>query len=749
MDILTLLFLGQLTTLSSGFLLECFGNEVKCGGSGRCVPHAKVCDGNNDCANGEDERGCSMTAISGCGDPGIYETPHGFLHSINYPAAYNNNIDCWWDLYTPNDSDLELFFTGVFSIEPDLHGYCRYDYVTIRDVTNNKELGQFCGDTRPRNITADGKHVRVQFHSDKSHNFPGFQLGWQRIQSVGTTIPTVDIIQPAGYGNTSSCAHDVVLTSHSGYILSPDFNLNHNYPPELHCAWTITGEQGAFIVLDFMFFEVEFTDRCKADAVTVYDGADDNSTVISVLCGKTLPGELLSSSNHLHVTFTTDKGIEGHGFKIKYTVIGKDTTTSPVPTTPPPGCRGTTLSVTGSQSGVLTSPWFDGAQSYVPHLDCSWVIEAAPGKVVTMHFNQFEVEFSANCSYDALVLYDGNNTTSSILGSLCGIRKPHDLTSSGSDVLLTFKSDDAVGGVGFNITYIVHDPTPTCSGFTCSDGACVSNSVVCDSKSDCSDGSEELVCANSLTCGRPVVSPDLDSHRIVGGKAAVAGSWPWQTSLQETGVHQCGGSIIHPMWVLTAAHCFQNPDDASEWTAVAGRQRLLGNESTEQIRQVEAIYVNDDYDVYTSVADIALVKLDSPFKMTSHVQPACLPLQAARAGAVCYVTGWGETRNTCCENELKQAAVPVLPTSTCNRNDWYHNEIYDDMFCAGYTQGGTDACHGDSGGPLVRYVAGRWQQEGITSWGAGCADPKNPGVYVRVYNYTRWIQETIAAHVPS
>ena len=133
------------------------------------------------------------------------------------------------------------------------------------------------------------------------------------------------------------------------------------------------------------------------------------------------------------------------------------TTVPPVSTIPPPGCAGQSLNFTQS-SGTLTSPGFDGVSPYAPNRNCSQLVVVSSQEVLTLHFNAFELEFSTNCSYDALRVYDGPTSDSPLIANVCGLRKPLDIVSSASSVLLQFISDQAVGGIGYNVSYFSHKP---------------------------------------------------------------------------------------------------------------------------------------------------------------------------------------------------------------------------------------------------------------------------------------------------
>ena len=71
------------------------------------------------------------------------------------------------------------------------------------------------------------------------------------------------------------------------------------------------------------------------------------------------------------------------------------------------------------------------------------------------------------------------------------------------------------------------------------------------------------------------------------------------------------------------------------------------------------------------------------------------------------------------------------------------NLILDGSMCAGFEEGGKDACNADSGGPLMVEEDGRHVVVGVVNGGIGCDRPKLPGLYTRVNNYIDWISETI------
>ncbi|KAM7330368.1 hypothetical protein ACRRTK_011981 [Alexandromys fortis] len=253
------------------------------------------------------------------------------------------------------------------------------------------------------------------------------------------------------------------------------------------------------------------------------------------------------------------------------------------------------------------------------------------------------------------------------------------------------------------------------------------------------------------SCGKTETAERV-VKRIYGGFKSTAGKHPWQVSLQTSlplttsmpQGHFCGGSLIHPCWVLTAAHC--TDISTRHLKVVLGDQDLKKTESHEQTFRVEKILKYSRYNEKDDIPhnDIGKLKpVDGHCALESkYVKTICLPNDPFPSGTECHISGWGVTETGEGSRQLLDAKVKLITNTLCNSRRLYDNTIDDSMVCAGNLQKpGSDTCQGDSGGPLTCEKDGTYFVYGIVSWGQECG--KKPGVYTQVTKFLNWIKNTI------
>ncbi|KAL6115092.1 uncharacterized protein ACO6RY_00025 [Pungitius sinensis] len=242
-----------------------------------------------------------------------------------------------------------------------------------------------------------------------------------------------------------------------------------------------------------------------------------------------------------------------------------------------------------------------------------------------------------------------------------------------------------------------------------------------------------------------------DQTRVVGGNHCPRGQCPWQVLVQFNGLSHCGGALIKPDWVVTAAHCIHGNLPQS-LTVVAGEHNLDVYEGTEQQLPVSMAIAHEGYVPATGDNDVALLRLARPVALSRLALPVCLPtrdLAERELLATRYhtVSGWG--KRTSGGNKaaatlapvspvLRRMSVPIIQNSQCSQRAQFNFTA--NMLCAGYLEGRQESCRGDDGSPLVTLHGSTHFLTGLVGWGRGCSLPGYYGVYTNMAHFVDWAE---------
>ncbi|XP_014276587.1 serine proteinase stubble [Halyomorpha halys] len=251
-------------------------------------------------------------------------------------------------------------------------------------------------------------------------------------------------------------------------------------------------------------------------------------------------------------------------------------------------------------------------------------------------------------------------------------------------------------------------------------------------------------------CGRRL----FPESRVVGGDKSTFGKWPWQISLRQwrtsTYLHKCGAALLNENWAITAAHCVENVPPSDLLLRLGEHDLSVEDEPYGyQERRVQIVASHPQFDPRTFEYDLALLRFYEPVSFQPNIIPICVPEDDINfVGSTAYVTGWGRLyEDGPLPSVLQEVSVPVINNSLCEtmyRAAGYIEHIPDIFICAGWKKGGFDSCEGDSGGPMViQRPDRRWLLAGVISWGIGCAEPNQPGVYTRISQFRDWINQIL------
>uniref|UniRef100_A0A3B5AXX3 Cubilin n=1 Tax=Stegastes partitus TaxID=144197 RepID=A0A3B5AXX3_9TELE len=333
---------------------------------------------------------------TGCG--GVLTTASGALSSPNYPLPYHPDTECYWTIRASQGNQIQLSFSD-FELESS--NGCSYDYLAVYDGDSSSApgLATLCGNQLPAAISSSGHQLYLKLRTDSTVSTGGFVASY--ISSRNTHTADVVRLQLRYYSQ---------------------------------CSWTIQASSGNTINFTFTAFQLEpVSANCTYDYVKLYDGPNQQAPLIGTFCGFTPPPANSSTGSALTLVFHTDSHFSMSGFQMMWYQNG---------------CGGDL----SGPSGSLSSPGYP--DRYPENRECFWYIVTSPGSSITLTIHEFDVEFHQDCNYDVLAVYGGPDTSAPQLAKLCSTTSnPMQVSSTGNQLTVRFKSDAYVSGRGFNASW--------------------------------------------------------------------------------------------------------------------------------------------------------------------------------------------------------------------------------------------------------------------------------------------------------
>uniref|UniRef100_UPI003340EEA9 CUB domain-containing protein n=1 Tax=Flavobacterium sp. TaxID=239 RepID=UPI003340EEA9 len=353
----------------------------------------------------------SIITTPTCSGLTMLTTPTGTFSDGSGSNNYTNNQQCLWYIAPPCATSVTLNFSS-FNTELD------YDRVLIyNSLTATTTPVTYSGTSLPASVTSTTGVMLVVFISDFSTISQGFTANYTSTGSSfcsGTTN-----LNTADYGTIS------------------DGSGSNNYCNNSNCSWLIQPPNATSVTLNFTSFDLEqpSTDGNSIyDVVEVYDGTSANATLLDKFTGSNIPQLVTSTGGSMFIKFTSDISDTFQGWTANYT------------STQNSYCNSSTTTLT-STSGAFTDG--SGLDKYANNSECTWLIQPTNANNITLSFSSFDTELG----FDGVIVYDGTNSSASVLDEFTGTTLPPSLTSSGGSMFVAFISDESFRSNGWNASY--------------------------------------------------------------------------------------------------------------------------------------------------------------------------------------------------------------------------------------------------------------------------------------------------------